>query len=94
MKVALKLYLPMLADVIGRSELEVTFDGRTAADLLRHLVATHGKRAAGALFDTSGRLDLEVQLLRNRKEWITRENIETELDDGDQITIMVLMGGG
>jgi molybdopterin converting factor small subunit len=94
MKVALKLYLPMLAEVVGRSELEVSFDGRTAGDLLRHLIATHGKRAADALFDARGHLDLEVQILRNHKDWITRENLETGLDDGDRITIMVLMGGG
>lgn len=94
MKVTLRLFLPMLADVVGRNELEVDFDGRTAGDLLRHLIATHGRRAADALLDSGGLLDLEVQLLRNRREWITRENLDTELEGGDQITIMVLMGGG
>jgi len=93
-KVALKLYLPMLSEVVGRDELEVTFDGRTAGDLLDHLMRTYGKGARDALLDERGRLDMEVQLLRNRQDWITGESLDTELADGDHVTIMVLMAGG
>jgi molybdopterin converting factor small subunit len=94
MRIALKIFLPMLSEVTGTSELEVEVDGTTAADLIRHLTATYGQKARDALLDDNGQLDVEVQLLRNRKDWITGENIDTALADGDHVTIMVLMAGG
>lgn len=94
MKIDLKIYLPMLTEVVGRDELEVELDGRTAGDLLDHLTRTYGKGARDALLDERGQLDLEVQLLRNRKDWITRDSLNTELEEGDHVTIMVLMAGG
>ena len=94
MRVELKIYLPMLTEVVGRDELEVELDGRTAGDLLDHPTRTYGKGARDALLDDRGRLDVEVQLLRNRKDWITGENLDTVLADGDHVTIMVLMAGG
>jgi len=93
-KIDLKIYLPMLTEVVGRDELEVELDGRTAGDLLDHLTRTYGKGARDALLDERGQLDLEVQLLRNRKDWITRDSLNTELEEGDHVTIMVLMAGG
>jgi molybdopterin converting factor small subunit len=93
-KVQLKIFLPMLSAVTGRDELEVEFDGRTAGDLIRHLIVDYGKRARDALLDEAGKLDMEVQLLKNRKDWITQENLDTALADGDHVTIMVLMAGG
>jgi molybdopterin converting factor small subunit len=94
MKIELKIFLPMLSEVIGTDELAIEFDGRTAADLLGHLTKAYGKKGRDALLDDEGKLDVEVQLLRNRKDWITQENIDTELRDGDHVTIMVLMAGG
>ena len=94
MKIELKIYLPMLSEVMGRDELEVELDGRTAGDLLDHLTRTYGKGAREALLDDRGQLDVEVQLLRNRKDWITQESLDTRLEDGDHVTIMVLMAGG
>jgi MoaD family protein len=93
-KVELKIYLPMLSEVVGRDELEVEIDGRTAGDLLAYLTRTYGKRARDALLDDRGELDVEVQLLKNRKDWITQQSLDTPLEDGDHVTIMVLMAGG
>ena len=94
MKIALKIFLPMLAEVIGRDELELDFPGRTVGELLDHLARRHGPRAAKALYDGSGQLDLEVQVLVNRSTWVTRDNLGATLADGDEVRIMVLMGGG
>lgn len=94
MKVELKIYLPMLSDVIGRDELALEFEGSTAGDLLRYLTRTYGKGARDALLDAQGKLDMEVQLLKNRKDWITQESLDTQLAEGDHVTIMVLMAGG
>lgn len=94
MKVGLKLFLPMLSEIVGSDELEVDFAGSTAGDLIQHLTKTYGKRARDALLDDRGALDVEIQLLKNRKDWITQENLDTELADGDHVTVMVLMAGG
>lgn len=94
MRVELKIFLPMLSEAIGTDRLEVEFDGATAGDLIRHLTTTYGRRGRDALLDDRGRLDVEVQLLRNRRDWITGENLDTALRDGDHVTIMVLMAGG
>jgi len=93
-KIELKIYLPMLSEVVGRDLLEIEFEGATASDLLGHLTKTYGKGAHNALLDDQGKLDVEVQLLRNRRDWITQENLDTALKDGDHVTIMVLMAGG
>ncbi len=46
MKVKLKIFLPLLPEVIGRKELEVEFAGETVNDLIEHLVAQYGRNAA------------------------------------------------
>ena len=94
MKLKLKLFLPMLAEAVGRSELELDFRGETVADLIRHLAGRYGRRAAQALYDGEGELDMEIQVLLNGKTWVTRENLDAPLHDGDQVTLMVLMAGG
>jgi MoaD family protein len=94
MKVQLRLFLPMLADVLGTKELEVEFPGTTVGDLLDHLMQRHGPRARRALLDEDGELDLVVQVVINQATWVNREQLDTPLSDGDAVTIMVPMAGG
>ena len=94
MRLELKFFLPMLSEVVGGDELELEFDGRTVRDLLAELAKRYGRRAADAMFDKTGELDREVQVLINQKTWVTRENVDAPLADGDRVTIMVLMAGG
>lgn len=94
MRVKLKFFLPMLSEAVGRSELEEEFSGQTVGDLISHLARRYGRKAKEALYDKQGVLDLEVQVLVNKETWVTRENLDTALHDGDQVMIMVLMAGG
>lgn len=94
MKISLKILHPMLSDAIGTSKLELEFPGDTAGQMVAHIVKTYGKRAADALYDKTGVLDLEVQILINHKTWVTRENLDERLKNGDRVQIMVMMGGG
>jgi MoaD family protein len=93
-KLQLKFFLPMLSEAVGKDEMEFDFDGRTVGDLIAEIARRHGRRAADAIFDKQGELDREVQVLVNQKTWVTRENVDAELADGDRVTIMVLMAGG
>lgn len=94
MRVNLKILLPALPEVIGRKELEVQFAGDTVNDLIEYLVARYGRKAKQALYDETGELDPVVQVLLNGQEWITRDQLDTTLQDGDSVILMLLLAGG
>lgn len=94
MRVRLKILLPVLPEAIGRKELEVEFAGETVNDLIDHLVARYGRKAQQALYGEEGELDPVVQMLLNGEEWITRDQLDTILQDGDDVVLMMLMAGG
>lgn len=94
MKVNLKLFLPVLPEFIGRKELEVEFAGETVNDLIEHLVARYGRKARKALYNEKGKLDPVVQVLVNGQEWITHDRLDTALQDGDSVLLMMMMAGG
>ena len=94
MKVHLKIFLPVLPEAIGRKELEVEFAGETVNDLIEHLVARYGRKAKQALYDEKGKLDQVVQVLLNGEKWITRDQLDTTLQDGDSVILMMMMAGG
>ena len=94
MKVQLKILLPALPEAIGRKDLQVEFAGETVLDLIEHLVARYGRKARQALYDEKGDLDLAVQVLLNGEEWITRDRLDTALQDGDSVMLMMMMAGG
>ena len=94
MKVNLKVILPVLPEVMGRKEGELEFSGETVGDLIEHLVAQYGRRAKQALYDKKGNLDPVIQVLLNGETWITHDQLDTVLHDGDSVILMMMMAGG
>jgi MoaD family protein len=94
MKVNLRILLPTLAKALGRKELELEFGGETVGDLVEHLVAQYGRKAGQALLDEKGELDPVVQVLLNGKEWVSHDRLDTALQDGDTVVLMMMMAGG
>jgi MoaD family protein len=94
MKVNLKVLLPTLPEVIGRKELQVEFSGETINDLIEHLIAQYGRRAKQALYDKTGELDPVIQVLLNGETWVTQDQLDTVLQDGDRLILMMMMAGG
>jgi MoaD family protein len=94
MKVHLRIHLPMLAEALGRRELDVEFAGETVSDLVEHLVAQYGHKARQALLDETCELDPVVQVLLNGEEWVTHDRLDTALQDGDHVMLMLMMAGG
>lgn len=91
----LKVLLPMLSEAMGdRKELVVEFAGETVSDLIEHLVARYGREARQALYDKNGELDPVVQVLLNGKEWVTHDRLDTALQNGDNVMLMMMMAGG
>lgn len=41
-----------------------------------------------------GELDSLVQVLLNGKEWVTHDRLDTALQDGDNVMLMIMMAGG
>ena len=94
MKVHLKMLLPVLPEAVGRKDLEVEFAGETVNDLLDHLIAQYGRQARQALLDERGQLDPVIQVLLNGEEWITHDQLDRALHDGDQVILMLMLAGG
>ena len=88
------LGLPTLSKLIGRkTELEMA-DG-TVADLIAHIVSRHGQQARKILLDQNGELDMTIQVMINNEGFIPREEYSRRpLKEGDQVKIMLLVGGG
>ena len=94
MIVNLKIFLPVLPEAIGRKELQVEFAGVTVEDLIAHLIAQYGRKAKQALYDVEGKLDPVVQILLNGERWVTHDLLDTALQDGDEVILMMMMAGG
>jgi MoaD family protein len=95
MKVNLKILgLPTLSKVTGKKELDVNFEGKTANDLIDYIVKRYGRKAAEALLDEEGKLDITIQVLLDGREWITHDRLDTVLKDGDSIALMLMVAGG
>jgi MoaD family protein len=94
MKVHLKIFLPVLPEAIGHKELQVEFAGETVNELIEHLIARYGRKARQALHDSEGQLDPVVQILLNGEQWVTHDRLDTVLQDGDDVMLMMMIAGG
>jgi molybdopterin converting factor small subunit len=94
MKIAVEfLSLPNLAKMAGGKTITVDFSGRTAGDLLHELASKYGAGFRKFLFDESGRLDMSLAMTVN-KEWVRQNQMDKALQEGDRVSIMMLVAGG
>ncbi len=95
MKIAVEfLSLPVVTKIVGGKSIFFELHGRTIEDLMNELVTRYGEKVGGFLLDESGKLDRIFKILLNKKEWVTRDQMNKALKDGDKVTIMMLVGGG
>ncbi len=95
MKIAVEfLSLPVVTKIAGGKSILFDFHGRTIEDLMNEIVTRYGEKVRGFLLDESGKLDRIFKVLLNKKEWISRDQMNKTLKDGDKVTIMMLVGGG
>jgi molybdopterin converting factor small subunit len=88
------LSLPVVTRIVGGKSISLNFSGQTIEDLLSEITNRYGLEMRRFLFDESGNLDRIFKILLNKKEWISRDQMNKILKDGDQVTIMMLVGGG
>ena len=67
----------------------------TVADLIAHIVSRSGTEARKILLDHTGELDLTIQVMVNDEAFMSRNELSKRtLKDGDNVKIMLLVGGG
>lgn len=88
------LGLPNAAKLAGGKSIDVVFPGGSIADLVTAFVERRGEALGRFLLDGEGQLDLSFQVIHNRTEWLRREQLDRAVQDGDTVTITMLVGGG
>jgi molybdopterin converting factor small subunit len=88
------LSLPKVTKIIGSKTISFNFSGQTINDLLNELVQKYGAELGQFLLDDSGKLDMVFKIILNKKDWIKGDQLNKVLQDGDELTIMMLVGGG
>ena len=86
MDIKVKLHgLQEMERLIGGNEISVEMEGSTIADLLHHLTKTYGEHV---------RKSFPFQILINGREWIHWKDLSHTLKDGDQLSFLLMAGGG
>jgi molybdopterin converting factor small subunit len=88
------LSLPNIVRIVGSKSVLLDFSGTTVNDLIREVAEKYGRDVQKFLLDETGKLDMTLALMINKQEWIRHNQMERPLQDGDQVTIMMLVAGG
>jgi molybdopterin converting factor small subunit len=95
MKVTVEfLSLPNVAKMIGGKSVAHDFTGGTIQELVGEVAAKYGKPVREFLLDESGRLDAGFRVVLNKQEWLNHDQLDRAVQDGDIVTIAMLVGGG
>ncbi len=95
MKVTFKIFgFPGLCQTVGSRNIDIEFQGKTVRDFIAKLVKTYGSEVEENIFDYDGQLKPTVRLLKNGRQWINQDDLETDLMDGDVVVLTLLVTGG
>ena len=88
------LGVPLLAKLIGKRS-EHKLDGGTVNEFVALLEQRYGKQVVRAILDEEGKIDYSIQVMINDQGFLDRDQYGThQLQDGDEIKFMLLVGGG
>ena len=88
------LSLPNVVRMVGSKTVTLDFVGQNVEDLIQEVVHKYGEDVRRFLLDDTGHLDVTFGVMINKQEWIRRNQMDRPLEDGDQVTILMLAGGG
>ena len=92
MKLKIKLLKPF-SDAVGKSELELDFDGITLEDMLKVLVNRYSKLKKEFYTKTDELTDYMCMFV-NDKPISALNGINTELKNGDELLFFIPVSGG
>jgi len=92
MKLKIKLLKPF-SDAVGKSELQLDFDGSTLEDLLKTLVNRYPKLEK-EFYTKTDELTEYICMFVNDKPASALNGINTELENDDEILFFIPISGG
>jgi molybdopterin synthase sulfur carrier subunit len=92
MKLKIKLLKPF-SDAVGKSELELDFDGATLEDMLKVLVNRY-PRLKKEFYTKTDELTDYMCMFVNDKPISALNGINTELKNGDELLFFIPVSGG
>lgn len=96
MEIIVKGYLTLKPIIGGPEEIRAAEQGWTLEDLLRYLAAKHGDAFCQAVFDgTTNALSPHAKILVNGRHYSHLPmRLETQLHDGDEVSLFPMVAGG
>lgn len=95
MKINLEfLSVPIIIKIVGKKSVTFDFSGKTVNDLINAIIGTYGEKVGKFLLDESGKLDSVFTVMLNKSDYVRQDQMDTQLHDGDQVTLMMLVAGG
>jgi molybdopterin converting factor small subunit len=88
------LSLPNVVKMVGGRSVTHNFSGGSIQELVGEVAAKYGKQVRDFLLDDTGRLDANFRVVLNKREWLNHDQLGRRLEDGDVVTIAMLVGGG
>ncbi len=88
------LGLPLASDIIGARKVELDFSGETVKDAMDELIRRHGEKVRNTFYNTEGNLDPMIQIALNGKSFISADQLDTALKEGDNLAFVLLLAGG
>ncbi len=96
MKITIKSFLTLRQLMGNQAKFEMDVDGITLKELLDLLCVKYGKGLKQQIFDPkTSEIRALLRVLVNGHHYTTlTDNLETQLQDGDEISLLPLMVGG
>jgi molybdopterin converting factor small subunit len=88
------LSLPNIAKLVGGKSVLVDFPGGSIQQLIGEVAGKYGEKVSDFLLGPDGRLDNDFRVVLNKKEWLNHQQLDRQLQEGDIVTITMLVGGG
>ena len=92
MKIKVKLLKPF-SNIVGESELELEFDGKTLDDLIKEIVTKYPKLKE-EFYKDNNELTEYVCMFVNDKPAAALNGTDTELENGDEVLFFIPISGG
>jgi molybdopterin converting factor small subunit len=88
------LSLPNVVKMVGSKTIQMDYSSQNVENLIRDVAEKYGRDVKKFLLDENGRLDMFFRVVRNKEDWLQSDQMQTPLQDGDHITILMLAAGG
>ena len=85
---------PDAVQAIGQKKASVDIAGGTVKDLISELVKQYGEKVRGSFYNDDGSFDPNVQIILNQENYVSLDQHDTQVREGDHVTFMLVMAGG